>query len=49
MSSISSVLSSASSVGYKGVDERSKIKMFRVTILPFDTKGAKIDGDIDLK
>ena len=47
MSSASSMLSSASSVGYKGADERSKLKMFRVAILPFDTKGAKIDGDID--
>ena len=47
MSSASSMLSSTSSVGYKGVDERSKLKMFRVAILPFDTKGAKIDGDID--
>ena len=47
MSSASSMLSSASSVGYKGADERSKLKMFRVEILPFDTKGAKIDGDID--
>ncbi|MBK2243916.1 CsgG/HfaB family protein [Francisella tularensis] len=46
ISSASSILSSASST-YKGVDERSKLKMFRVAILPFDTKGAKIDGDID--
>ncbi|MBK2111592.1 penicillin-binding protein activator LpoB [Francisella tularensis subsp. novicida FSC159] len=46
ISSASSILSSASSA-YKGVDERSKLKMFRVAILPFDTKGAKIDGDID--
>ncbi|MDE5003049.1 penicillin-binding protein activator LpoB, partial [Francisella tularensis subsp. holarctica] len=27
--------------------ERSKLKIFRVEILPFDTKGAKIDGYID--
>lgn len=34
MSSASSMLSSASSVGYKGADERSKLKKFRVAILP---------------
>ncbi|APC91070.1 MULTISPECIES: penicillin-binding protein activator LpoB [Francisella] len=49
MISASSMLNSASSIGYKGVDERNKLKMFRVAILPFDTKGAKIDGNIDQK
>ena len=44
---VSTSMLSGSSVGYKGVDECSKLKMFRVAILPFDTKGAKIDGDID--